>query len=45
MNDSVKSATRVLDLLELFSVETGPLGVSEVAKKMSIPKSSARALL
>ncbi|WP_296558868.1 IclR family transcriptional regulator [Pigmentiphaga sp.] len=45
MNDSVKSATRVLDLLELFSVETGPLGVSEVAKKMSIPKSSAQALL
>lgn len=45
MNDSVKSATRVLDILELFSVESEPLGVSDVAKKMSIPKSSAQALL
>lgn len=45
MNDSVKSATRVLDLMELFSVTSEPLGVSDVAKKMFIPKSSAQSLL
>jgi DNA-binding IclR family transcriptional regulator len=44
MND-VKSATRVLDLLELFSTVTEPLGVSEVAKRLEWPKSSAQALL
>lgn len=45
MNDRVKSATRVLDLLELFSAATEPMGVTEVARKMDIPKSSAQALL
>jgi DNA-binding IclR family transcriptional regulator len=46
MNDtSVKSAARVLDLLELFAVAPGPLGVSEVAKRLELPKSSAQALL
>lgn len=45
MNDQVKSATRVLDLLELFSITTDPMGVTEVARKMDIPKSSAQALL
>ncbi|MFC3339407.1 IclR family transcriptional regulator [Paracandidimonas soli] len=45
MNDHVKSATRVLDLLELFSAATEPMGVTEVARKLDIPKSSAQALL
>lgn len=45
MNDSVKSATRVLDLLELFTVLAEPMGVSGVAKRLEIPKSSAQALL
>ena len=45
MNDQVKSALRVLDLLEFFSVTSEPLGVSEVAKRMAIPKSSAQSLL
>jgi IclR family transcriptional regulator, pca regulon regulatory protein len=45
MNDQVKSALRVLDLLELFSVTSEPLGVSEVAKRLEIPKSSAQSLL
>ena len=45
MNDQVKSAIRVLDLLELFAVTTDPMGVTEVARRMDIPKSSAQALL
>lgn len=45
MNGSVKSAVRVLDLLELFAVVQEAMGVSEVAKRMEIPKSSAQALL
>lgn len=45
MNDTVKSATRVLDLLELFSTVTEALGVSDVAKRLELPKSSAQALL
>lgn len=45
MNESVKSATRVLDLLELFATLTEPLGVSDVGKRLEIPKSSAQALL
>lgn len=45
MNEAVKSAARVLDLLELFSVSTEPMGVSEVARLLAIPKSSAQALL
>ena len=45
MNASVKSAVRVLDLLELFAVAPEPLGVSEVAKRLELPKSSAQALL
>jgi DNA-binding IclR family transcriptional regulator len=32
-------------LLELFTAATEPLGVTEVAKRMEIPKSSAQALL
>jgi IclR family pca regulon transcriptional regulator len=45
MNEGVKSAMRVLDILELFSNEAEALGVSEVAKRIGIPKSSALALL
>jgi DNA-binding IclR family transcriptional regulator len=45
MNDFVKSATRVLDLLELFTVVPETMGVSDVAKRLEIPKSSAQALL
>jgi IclR family transcriptional regulator, pca regulon regulatory protein len=45
MNVAVKSATRVLDMLELFAVASRPLGVSEVAKRLELPKSSAQALL
>lgn len=45
MNDSVKSATRVLDLLELFTLVPETMGVSDVAKRLEIPKSSAQALL
>lgn len=45
VNTDVKSAARVLDLLELFAVAPDPLGVSEVAKRLDLPKSSAQALL
>lgn len=45
MNDEVKSAARVLDVLELFSLATEPLGVSEVAKRLGFPKSSSQGLL
>jgi DNA-binding IclR family transcriptional regulator len=47
MNDSqaVKSAARVLDLLELFSSASDPLGVSDVARRLNFPKSSAYMLL
>ncbi|MBV7486365.1 IclR family transcriptional regulator [Bordetella sp. BOR01] len=45
MNDQVKSASRVLDILELFSSITDPMGVSDVAKRLNLPKSSAQALL
>jgi IclR family transcriptional regulator, pca regulon regulatory protein len=45
MNASVKSAVRVLDLLEFFSIASEPIGVSEVAKRLELPKSSAQALL
>lgn len=44
MND-VKSAGRVLDVLELFSGVPGALGVSDVSRRLSIPKSSAQGLL
>ncbi len=43
--NNVKSAARVLDMLELFSAEERTRGVSEVARVLRIPKSSAQALL
>ena len=41
----VKSAFRVLDLLELFTSFPTPMGVSEVARRLQLPKSSTLALL
>lgn len=45
MNSQVKSAARVLDILELFAENSGTLGVSDVARKLGVPKSSAQGLL
>jgi DNA-binding IclR family transcriptional regulator len=45
MNGQVKSAARVLDLLELFAASSVALGVTDVARKLGIPKSSAQGLL
>lgn len=45
MNGEVKSAARVLDLLELFAASPVTLGVSDVGRKLGIPKSSAQGLL
>lgn len=42
---SVKSATRVLDLLEMLAMASGPMGTSEIARKLEIPKSSAHMLM
>lgn len=42
---SVKSARRVLDLMEMLAATSQALGVSDVARKMAIPKSSAHMLL
>ena len=44
-SDLVKSAARVLDVLEMFALTPEPLGVSEVARRLDIPKSSAQSLL
>lgn len=45
MNNLVKSASRVLDVLELLSVVEKAVGVSDVARRLGLPKSSAQALL
>lgn len=45
MNSSVKSASRVLEMLEFLSVTEKPIGVSDVARRLRLPKSSAQALL
>lgn len=45
MSSQVKSAARVLDVLELFAESPGTLGVTDVARKLGIPKSSAQGLL
>jgi DNA-binding IclR family transcriptional regulator len=42
---SVKSAFRVLDLLEALSVASEPVGASELARRLGIPKSSTHMLL
>lgn len=41
----VKSATRVLDLLELLSTAATPLRVKEIANELDIPQSSASMLI
>lgn len=45
VGSAVKSAVRVLDILELLAVVKLPLGVSEVARRLEMPKSSAHMLL
>ena len=45
MNELVKSSVRTLELLELFAVVQEPLGVSDVARRLEMPKSSTQALL
>src|SRR5690625_588960 len=41
----VKSATRVLDLLEFFSATSTAVTLTEIARQLSMPKSSTSALL
>lgn len=41
----VKSAARLLDLLEMLSVAQVPMGVSEISRRLGIPKSSAHMLI
>lgn len=41
----VKSAARILDLLELLSVMPEPMRLTDVARQMDMPKSSASGLL
>jgi len=45
MNNSVKSAARILDILEIMTVSPEALGVSALARRLSLPKSSTAALL
>lgn len=45
MNDQVKSAARVLDLLELLSSQSDPMRLGEIAATLAIPKSSVHGLL
>ena len=42
---TVKSAARLLDLLEMLTVARVPIGVSEIARLLDIPMSSAHMLL
>jgi DNA-binding IclR family transcriptional regulator len=42
---AVKSATRVLDLLEMLAAAPDEVGVSEVSRRLGIPKSSTHMLL
>jgi DNA-binding IclR family transcriptional regulator len=45
MNNTVKSAARVLDILELLSSRTDPMRLNEIVATMGIPKSSAYGLI
>lgn len=45
MTNDIKSAARVLDMLELFSTRCGGLTLSEVARGLDLPKSSTLGLL
>jgi IclR family pca regulon transcriptional regulator len=45
MNDTVKSAGRVLDILELYASSERPLALRDVAAILGLPKSSTHMLL
>lgn len=45
MYEMVKSAERSLKLLEHLAIASEPMGVSDVARQLDVPKSSAQALL
>src|SRR5258708_39557048 len=45
MNDSVKSAARVLDILELLVRSEEPMALKDLVSILALPKSSAHALL
>lgn len=45
MNNTVKSAARILDILELFALRREPMRLSEIAAQLDLPKSSALMLL
>jgi DNA-binding IclR family transcriptional regulator len=45
MNDSVRSASRVLDLLEYFAAASEPLALTAISAAFGMPKSSTLALL
>ena len=45
MNDNVKSAARVLDILELLSRSDEPMALRELVAALALPKSSAHALM
>jgi IclR family pca regulon transcriptional regulator len=45
MNDSVKSAARVLDILELLARSDEPMALKDLVSVLALPKSSAHALL
>lgn len=45
MNDTVKSAERALDILELFALRREPLPLREVAAELGAPKSSTLMIL
>ena len=45
MTDAIKSASRVLDMLELFSTRCDGLTLTEVSKGLGLPKSSTLGLL
>ena len=42
---NVKSATRALEVIELFGVHRHPLSVTEIANALAIPQSSSSVLL
>jgi IclR family pca regulon transcriptional regulator len=44
MNSEVKSAARVLELVELLAASTRPLALKEIVAELDFPKSSAHAL-
>jgi len=45
MNESVKSAARVLDILELLARSDEPMALKDLVSILALPKSSAHALL